>query len=84
MNDDPKRPLDEDGTTLRDIILWNRIGRISVLLARRLDVSPERAFDIFYETDTCQHLHEERYGLHLMSDLYVVDEIMLELQRKQE
>lgn len=28
-------------------------------------------------------LHEERYKLYLFSDLYIVDEIMLELQRKQ-
>lgn len=28
-------------------------------------------------------IHDPRYGLHLMSDAYVVDEIMLELQRKQ-
>lgn len=28
-------------------------------------------------------LYEERYKLYLYSDLYIVDEIMLELQRKQ-
>ena len=68
---------------VRDIILWNRIGRISVLLAKRLNIEPERAFDIFYESDTCEHLHDETSGLYLMGDLYVVDEVMIELQRKQ-
>lgn len=72
-----------DGITPRDIILWNRIGRISVLLAERLDISPEHAFDIFYESDTCERLHDERSGLYLMGDLYVVDEVIRELQEKQ-
>ena len=64
MNNIPNTPKQEpsinDDITVRDIILWNRIGRISVLLAKRLNIEPERAFDI-----------------------YVVDEVMIELQRKQ-
>lgn len=32
---------------LRDSQLWMKIGRICSLLAKRLDISPERAFDIF-------------------------------------
>ena len=68
---------------LSDILLWRKIARIIMLLSERLGISPERALDVFYETDVCTMIHEERYGLHLMSDLYVVDEIMLELQRKQ-
>ena len=87
MNSTPespqKRPSMTDDITVRDIILWNRIGRISVLLAKRLNIEPERAFDIFYESDTCEHLHDEPSGLYLMGDLYLVDEVMIELQRKQ-
>ena len=67
MNSTPespqKRPSMTDDITVRDIILWNRIGRISVLLAKRLNIEPERAFDIFYESDTCEHLHDETSGL---------------------
>ena len=54
-----------------------------MLLAKRLNIEPERAFDIFYESDTCEHLHDETSGLYLMGDLYLVDEVMIELQRKQ-
>lgn len=47
MNSTPespqKRPSMTDDITVRDIILWNRIGRISVLLAKRLNIEPERA-----------------------------------------
>lgn len=69
--------------TLRDMILWNRIGVISTRLSEQLNISPESAFHIFYESDTCRLLHNEKSGLYLMSDLYIVDEILQELQRKQ-
>lgn len=68
---------------LNEILLWRKIARIIMLLAERLGISPERALDVFYESDVCTMIHEERYGLYLHSDLYIVDEIMLELQRKQ-
>lgn len=54
-----------------------------MMLAERLEIEPERALGVFYDSDVCTMIHDPRYGLHLMSDAYVVDEIMLELQRKQ-
>lgn len=36
------------------------------------------AFDIFYESDTCQRFHDPATGLYLFGDLYVVDEVMRE------
>ena len=32
--------------------MWNKIGRIVTLLSERLDISPERALDIFYTSKT--------------------------------
>lgn len=69
---------------MNEILLWRKIARIILLLAERLDIKPERALGIFYDSDVCTMLHTPRYGLHLMSDAYIVDEIMLELQQKQE
>lgn len=69
---------------MNEILLWRKITRIILLLAERLDIKPERALGIFYDSDVCTMLHNPRYGLHLMSDAYIVDEIMLELQQKQE
>ena len=60
--------------------MWNKIGRIVTLLAERLDVTSERALDIFYTSKTNERLHDEKTGLYLMSDLYIVDDIILELQ----
>ena len=68
---------------LRKTVFWTKIGRIVVRLAERLDVSPEEAFDIFYESETCQRLHNPNSGLYLYGDLYIIDEVIRELQDKQ-
>ena len=65
---------------LRDSQLWMKIGRVCTLLAKRLDISPERAFDIFQNSRTCDLLHYERSLLYLMSDGYIVDDVVRELQ----
>ena len=65
---------------LRDSQLWMKIGRICTLLAKRLDISPERAYDIFQMSKTNELLHDERSLLYLMSDLYIVDDVIMELQ----
>ena len=48
-----------------------------------LNISPEEAFDVFYESDTCRRFHDPDTGLYLYGDLYVVDEVIRELQDKQ-
>lgn len=68
---------------LQDSLLWTKIGRIIARLSERLNVSPEQAFDIFYNSDTCNRLHQPESGLYLYGDLYVVDEVVRELQAKQ-
>lgn len=65
---------------LPDILLWSKIGRIITRVHETLDISPERAFDIFYSSKTCQRLHNSNDYLYLMGDLYIVDELILELQ----
>lgn len=65
---------------LSDLLMWNKIGRIVTLLSERLNISSERALDIFYTSHTNERLHDEKTGLYLMSDLYIVDELILELQ----
>lgn len=72
-DDDPvKSPV------IQEIILSNRIGAISVELAKRLDIAPEKALQLFYESQTCADLHDKSTGLYLYGDLYVADEFMRE------
>ena len=76
--DDPaKSPI------IQEIILSNRIGAIAVELAKRLKVDPSRALQLFYQSQTCEDLHNKSTGLYLYGDLYVADEFMREMENKQ-
>lgn len=68
---------------IQEIIMSNRIGAISIELAKRLDIQPSEALKLFYESKTCEKLHDKSTGLYLYGDLYVADEFMLEMQNKQ-
>ncbi len=76
--DDPvKSPI------VQEIIMSNRIGAISMELARRLDIEPVKALELFYESQTCADLHDKSTGLYLYSDLYIADEFIQERQNQQ-
>lgn len=71
--DDPaKSPI------IQEIIISNRIGAISIELAKRLNISPVQALQQFYESQTCADLHDKSTGLYLYGDFYVADEFMRE------
>ncbi len=63
---------------IQEIIMRNRIGAIAVELAKRLNIAPEKALQLFYESQTCADLHDKSTGLYLYGDLYVADEFMRE------
>lgn len=65
---------------IQEIILSNRIGIIAAELSKRLDISPAKALQLFYESKTCADLHDKETGLYLFGDLYIVDEVLLELR----
>lgn len=66
-----------------DFLLWNKIARIIAQLADTLDISTDRALALFYESDVCSMLHDKDMGLHLMSDTYIVNDLVAELREKQ-
>ena len=66
-----------------DFLLWNKIARIIAQLAETLQVSTDRALAIFYDSDVCRMLHDPELGLHLMSDTYIVNDLIAELRGKQ-
>ena len=68
---------------MRDNVLWRKQSTIIMMLAKELDVAPERALDIFYSTNTCRQLSDPKTGLQLMSDAYVLEDTLNELQSKQ-
>ena len=76
-NDPAKSPV------IQEIIMSNRIGSISDEIAKRLDIEPLKALELFYASKTCEDLHNKETGLYLYSDLYVVDEFLFEQNRGQ-
>ena len=68
---------------MRELVLWRKVARIIMRLAERLQISPERALAIFYDTRTCSMLHDSKYGLHLMSDDYILNDLLEELRDRQ-
>lgn len=73
----------KENPLINETLLQMKYARVVCLLAKRLDVDHTRALDIFYTSDTYSYLDNQMYHLHNMSDDYLVDEIMLELQNKQ-
>ena len=65
---------------IQEIIMSNRIGAISMELAKRLNIEPVKALQLFYESQTCADLHDKSTGLYLYGDLYVADEFMREME----
>ena len=66
---------------MRDTVLWRKQSRIIMMLAEALQIDAERALDLFYSTKAYQQLSDPKYGLQLMSDQYILDDIMLEIQQ---
>jgi hypothetical protein len=51
-----------------------------MLLAETLQIDVERALDLFYSTDTYTQLTNPKSGLQLMSDQYILENILAELR----
>lgn len=66
-----------------DFLLWNKIARIIAQLADTLNISTDRALVLFYDSEVCRMLHDKDLGLHLMSDTYIVNDLIEELRQKQ-
>ena len=60
--------------------MWYKIGGVVMDLAARLSVSPERALGLFYESKTCEDLHNPETLLYTFSDAYIADEVIMELK----
>jgi len=65
---------------ISDLLLCNKIGRIVTLLAERLNILSDHALDVFYTSKTNERLHDPSTKLYLFSDLYIVEDIVQEIQ----
>lgn len=67
---------------LSDLLMWNKIGRIVMLLSEQLEISSLRALDVFYTSKVCDRLHDPETELYTFSDAYIVDEVLMELRHQ--
>ncbi len=49
-----------------------------MLLANTLKISPERALDLYYSTKVYEQMTDPKYGLQLMSDDYILEDLILD------
>lgn len=50
-----------------------------MMLAKEKNISPEQALDLYYSSHTAQLLADPNTGLQLMSDQYVLEDLLAEL-----
>lgn len=65
---------------MRDSVFLRKQSRIVLALANALSIDEERALDLFYSSRTYRQLVNPKCGLHLMSDGYVLENILTELR----
>ena len=68
---------------MRDNVLWRKQARIIMALASALEIDEEKALDIFYSTETYRQFSDPKYGLQLMSDGYILENVIAELKSKE-
>lgn len=66
---------------MRDNVFWRKQSTIVMMLAKELGITPERALDLFYSTDVCRQLSDAKTGLCLMSDGYVLEDVLNEIRK---
>lgn len=65
---------------MRDSVLWRKQSRIVLRLSELLDISSERALDLYYSSEVYRQLSDPKYGLQLMSDDYILEDLVNELR----
>lgn len=63
---------------MRDSARWRKQSRIVMMLAKDLNITEEKALDIFYNSRTYSYFADASLGIQAMSDRYIVDEILEE------
>ena len=53
------------------------------MLAETLHIDAERALNLFYTTKVYEQLSDPKYGLQLMSDGYILEDLVEELKKTQ-
>ena len=64
---------------MKPYILQHKIARIIAALGAKLGISQPEALIVFYQSKTGSKLHKPETGLYLMSDNYILDDLLSEV-----
>lgn len=67
---------------MRDSVLWRKESHIIIMLAESLNIDVEEALDLFYSTEIYKQLKDSSSGLNLMSDSYILENILEEIKNR--
>ena len=67
---------------MRDSVLWRKVSNIVIMLADRLGIDEGRALDMFYSTKTYKLLSDPKSGIQLMSDNYILEDVLNEIANR--
>ena len=65
---------------MRDSVLWRKKSHIIIMLAEVLSIDEERALGLFYSTKAYKQLSDPKTGIQLMSDEYILENVLNELK----
>ncbi len=65
---------------MRDTVLRRKQARIIMALVAEMAISDERASNLSCTTETFWEFTDRKYGLQLMSDGYIVEDVLSELR----
>lgn len=65
---------------MRDQVFWRKTARIITILSDRLNIPQEQAMDILYNSETYAKFSNPDSGLQLLSDYYIVEDLVRELE----
>lgn len=71
--------MDYYNKTINDIVRWERIGSIVCYIGKKLNITPLKALKDFFRSKTCLKFHNRDTGLYLYSDLYIVEDYLIEI-----
>lgn len=72
--------MNGQNTLVNETLLQMKYARVIGLLAERLQTSQPKALEMFYSSRTYTNLCNKANHLHNMSDAFLADEIIMELQ----
>ena len=68
--------------TANPILLQKKYTRVVTLFAKKMEISLDRALELFYHSDVYQLMRDGVADMHCMSDGYLADELELENKDK--